>query len=66
MEEKVLILTRRIGESLRVGDDVTLTVLGVDMDSTVKFGFNAPKDVDIHRQEVYDRIQKQKKALSHA
>ena len=55
----MLILTRRIGETLMVGDDVTITVLGVKGDQ-VRIGVNAPKDVAVHREEIYQRIQKEK------
>ncbi|MAN20579.1 MAG: carbon storage regulator [Gammaproteobacteria bacterium] len=51
----MLILTRRVGESLRIGDDVSVTVLGIK-GSQVRLGVNAPKSVSVHREEVYDRI----------
>ena len=51
----MLILTRRVGESLMVGDDVTVTVLGVKCNQ-VRIGVNAPKDVPVHREEIYSRI----------
>ncbi len=51
----MLILTRRIGESVHIGDDIRLTVLGV-RDSQVRIGINAPKDVPVHREEIYYRI----------
>ena len=54
----MLILTRRVGETLMVGDDVTVTVLGVK-GNQVRIGVNAPKDVAVHREEIYDRIQKE-------
>ncbi len=52
----MLILTRRVGESLMVGDDITVTVLGVK-GNQVRIGVNAPRDVAAHREEIYNRIQ---------
>ncbi|TDQ39524.1 carbon storage regulator CsrA [Thiopseudomonas denitrificans] len=55
----MLILTRRVGETLMVGDDVTVTVLGVK-GNQVRIGVDAPKDVAVHREEIYQRIQNEK------
>ena len=51
----MLILTRRVGETLMVGDDVTVTVLGVK-GNQVRIGVNATKEVAVHREEIYERI----------
>ena len=53
----MLILTRRVGETLVIGDDVNVTVLGV-RGNQVRLGVNAPKEVAVHREEIYQRIQK--------
>ena len=54
----MLILTRRVGETLMIGDQVTVTVLGVK-GNQVRIGVNAPKDVAVHREEIYDRIRQE-------
>jgi carbon storage regulator len=55
----MLILTRRVGETLMVGDDVTVTVLGVK-GNQVRIGVNAPKEVAVHREEIYERIKRER------
>ena len=55
----MLILTRRVGETLMIGDEVTVTVLGVK-GNQVRIGVNAPKDVSVHREDIYMRIQSEK------
>jgi carbon storage regulator len=55
----MLILTRRIGESLIIGNDVVVNVLGVK-GNQVRIGVDAPKNVSVHREEIYDRIQAEK------
>ena len=55
----MLILTRRPGESVKIGDDITITVLSVK-GNQLRLGFTAPKNIGVHREEIYQRIQAEK------
>jgi len=57
----MLILTRRIGETLNIGDEVQVTVLGIK-GNQVRIGINAPKDIPVHREEIYERIKQEQEA----
>lgn len=59
----MLILTRRIGETVMIGDDVTVTVLGVK-GNQVRVGINAPKAVAVHREEIFEKIKREQQADS--
>ena len=56
----MLILTRRVGETIMIGEDVAVTILGVT-GNQVRVGVNAPKETSVHREEVYERIQQEKR-----
>jgi carbon storage regulator len=61
----MLILTRRVGETVMIGSDVTVTVLGVK-GNQVRVGVNAPRDVAVHREEIFERIRREEQAAGHA
>lgn len=55
----MLILTRRTGETIRIGDQISITILGVK-GQQVRVGINAPKTVEVHREEIYERIHQER------
>ena len=61
----MLILTRRVGETVMIGNDITVTVLGVK-GNQVRVGVNAPKEVAVHREEIYERIKREEQAAGGA
>ena len=61
----MLILTRRLNETVMIGDEVTVTVLGIK-GGQVRLGISAPKDVAVHREEVYERIKLEQQAMARA
>jgi carbon storage regulator len=61
----MLILSRRIGETIRIGPDIVVTVLGVK-GSQVRIGVDAPKEVEVHREEIFDRIKHERTTVGNS
>ena len=61
----MLILTRRVGETIKIGDEVSVTILGIN-GRQIRVGIAAPKSVAVHRQEVFERIQRETKGVASA
>lgn len=59
----MLILTRRVGEAIKIGNDIDITVLGIK-GNQVRLGVNAPKEVAVHREEIYERIRRETRAAN--
>jgi carbon storage regulator len=59
----MLVLTRRVGETLMIGNDVTVTILGIN-GNQVRIGINAPKDLPVHREEIYERFRSEQGPIS--
>jgi len=55
----MLVLGRKAGQAVRIGDEITVTVLGVREDGTVRLGIEAPREIPVHREEIYRRIREQ-------
>lgn len=60
----MLVLTRAVGESIRIGDDIKITICVDNGGKEVRVGIDAPKNIPIHREEIYERIQLQKKEMA--